>query len=334
MSRKSVFAIVSLIVFLACLILFAPGCRKTAEPNLPKETAQKKITIGVCMSTFTSPYASATVRELKRYTQEKGYGVIILDSQLDIQREAYNIENLMSRKVDIIIVNVVDSEGSRAALKKAAGTGFAVISSGSTVNRPEVIGIRAYTGSNYYDEAVVAAREAIKRKPDGKVVMITGTPGYSAVIEREKGFTDTISKEAPGMKILDIQSGNWMREEAQTVMSGFITKYGNKIDIVYAHDDNMAAGAVAALKAAGYVLENKPIVLSIGAMADGLPLVKEGWIDSTCLQSPKEEGRLAVDTGINIINGRQKESYKNYFLNTPPVDKSNVQEVIEMHIWD
>jgi len=295
---------------------------------------EKKITLGVSMSTFSSPYASAMVKAYKNYCAEKGYNLIILDSQLDIQKEASNIDNLMAQKVDAIMVNAVDAEGSRAALRKAADAGFIVICSNSTVNDPEEIGIRAYTGPNYYQQAVTAAKVAIQHNPKGKVVMITGTPGYSAAIDREKGFTDTVAKEAPEMKILDIQTGNWMREDAQRVMADFITRFGDEIDIVYTHDDNMTVGAVNALKAAGYTLENKPFVVSIGAMADGIPLVQEGWIDATIMQSPIEDSQLSVDVAVAIINGQQTEKYKDYFMDTPPVDKSNIQKVIDMHIWD
>ena len=296
--------------------------------------AQDKITLGVCMSTFSSPYASAMVKVYRSYCAEKGYELIILDSQLDIQKEANNIDDLMAKKVNAIMVNAVDSEGSRAALKKAADAGFVVICSNSTVNNPDELGIRAYTGPQYYNQAVMAAKVAIQHNPKAKVVMITGTPGYSAANDREKGFTDTIAKDAPEMKMLDIQTGNWMREDAQRVMSDFITKYGDEIDIVYTHDDNMTVGAVNALKAAGYTLENKPFVVSIGAMADGLPLIQEGWIDSSIQQSPVEDSILSVDTAVNIINGKQAEKYKDYFMDTPSVDKSNVQKVIDMHIWD
>ena len=69
-------------------------------------------------------------------------------------------------------------------------------------------------------------------------------------------------------------------------------------------------------------------------MADGLPLVREGWIDATIMQSPREDCRLAVDTAIAIHQGKQTEGYKNYFMKTPPVDRSNVQEVIGMRLWD
>jgi len=96
----------------------------------------------------------------------------------------------------------------------------------------------------------------------------------------------------------------------------------------------LSAGAVNALKAAGYRLADKPLVISIGAMADGLPLVKDGWIDSTIMQSPKEEAQLAVRVALKVLHGEQPEPFKNYFMTTSPVDRVNVDEIIAMHLWD
>lgn len=69
-------------------------------------------------------------------------------------------------------------------------------------------------------------------------------------------------------------------------------------------------------------------------MADGLPLVKEGWIDSTILQSPREDCRLAIDTALTILGGNQVEPFRTYFMESRPVDQSNVQEVIDMRLWE
>jgi ribose transport system substrate-binding protein len=300
--------------------------------NAPSDDA--KIVLGVSMSTITSPYASAWVREINRYARENHCKLIVLDAQFDIQREAFNVDNFMAKRVDAIVVIAVDSKSSRAALRKAARRGFCVICCNATVDDPQALGVRAFSGPNCYEEAVNVAKFVIRRKPQANAVMITGDPGFSPTIDRQQGFVDTIAREAPGIKMLDIQTGNFMRENSQRIMSDFITRYGKKIDVVYGQDDNMTAGAVNALKAAGYTLQDKPLVVSIGAMADGLPLVAEGWIDGTIMQSPRDDARLALDTALRIIAGKQTEPFKNYFLITYPVDKSNVQEAIDMHLWD
>ena len=202
---------VSFAVLSLALLAQLSGCRERQMPD-----RQAAFRLGVCMSTFSSPYASATVREFERYAREKDVDLIIVDSQLDIQKEASNIDNLMALRADAIVVNVVDSKGSRAALRKAAQAGFVVICANSTVHAPETLGIRAYTGPEYYEQAATAARVAMQLCPRGNAVVITGTPGYSAAIDRERGFTDTIRTEAQGIKILDEQTANWMREDCAT----------------------------------------------------------------------------------------------------------------------
>jgi ribose transport system substrate-binding protein len=307
--------------------LLVTGCQPAA---IDSDTT----TIGVCMSTFNSPYASAAVREFKRYAKEQQIELLLLDSQLDIQREASNIKTLIARGADAVLVNAVDSLGSRAAMKDAAQAGIPVLCFNSAVEEPEALGIRAYTGPRYYDQGVMAARSAAKLQSSGTAVMITGTPGYSAAIEREEGFTDTLRKENPEIRIRDVQTAQWMRENAQRIMSDFITKYGKEIDIVYSHDDNMTAGAVNALRTAGFTPNEKPLVVSIGAMSDGLPLVQQGWIDATILQSPRDDSRLAIDTALAILAGNQEKPFQNYYIPSQPVTAENVQDVIDMKLWE
>lgn len=296
--------------------------------------AAAKVKVGVVYVTFSSPYASAMVKGYQKYAKEMSVDMTILDSQLDIQKESANMDSIIAMKPDVIIIAPVDAEGSKAAIKKAIAKKIPVICSNVTVTDAAKLGVLAFTGPNCYSEAEGVAREAIKRNPTGNVVMITGTPGYSAAEDRKNGFLDTVMRQAPNMKILDIQSGNWMRDETQRVMSDFITKYGDQISIVYTHDDNMTVGAINALKDAGYTADNRPMILSIGAMADGLPAVKDGWIDATCQQSPWEEARLSLQVAQDIKSGKFKGPYKDFWIDTPSVDKNNVQKIIDMHIWD
>jgi len=150
---KQQIATLTVLTTLAVLIVVtASGCRfRTAAHE------KGKITLGVCMSTFSSPYSGALIREFARYAPQRGCDVIIVDSQLDIQKEASNIDHLIALNVDAILVNVVDSKGTRAALKKAAKAGRIVICFDTSVYAPETLGIRAFTGAAHYQQAAAAA---------------------------------------------------------------------------------------------------------------------------------------------------------------------------------
>ena len=136
------------------------------------------------------------------------------------------------------------------------------------------------------------------------------------------------------MKILDVQTCNWSREEAQRVTSDFITKYGKQITMVYCADDNVSVGAVNAFKAAGYTKANRPRFVSLTAMPEFMELIKEGWGDLTCIQSPKVDVYVGMDALLDIMAGKQKEPWKEYIMENVIVDKNNIQKVIDMRIWD
>jgi ABC-type sugar transport system substrate-binding protein len=296
--------------------------------------AAPKYTIGVDQLWFKNPYATGMVNEFKRYSAEKGLAVIILDAELNIEKESHNIDILIDKDVDGFIFTPVDAEASKALVKKMVATGKPVVNCNSRINNAKELGVRAFTGPDSYMQAQAIARAAGKLKPDAQVVICTGTPGYEASINREKGFTDTAAKEFPKMKMLGIQTSNWSREETQRVTSDFITKFGKKIDMVYCADDNMSVGAVNAFKAAGYTKSNRPLFVSLTAMPEFMQLIKEGWADLTCIQSPKVDIDLAIDAMILLLEGKQKEPYKEYIMDNVIVDKTNIQKVIDMRIWD
>ena len=312
-------------LILACILVIMAASGIVAAP---------KYTIGVDQLWFKNPYATGMVNEFKRYCAEKGLGVIILDAELNVEKEAHNIDILIDKDVDGFIFTPVDAEASKGLVKKMVDTGKPVVNCNSPINDPKELGVRAYAGPSSYRQAQDIARAAGKLKPNARVVICTGTPGYAASIEREKGFTDTVAKEFPKMKILGIQTSNWSREETQRVTSDFITKYGKQIDMVYCADDNMSVGAVNAFKAAGYTKDSRPLFVSLTAMPEYMQLVKEGWADLTCIQSPKVDVDLALDAMVKLLAGEQKEPYKEYIMENVTVDKSNIQKVIDMRIWD
>jgi inositol transport system substrate-binding protein len=312
------------LILVACILIAVVAMNVSAQ----------KWTIGVDQLWFKNPYATVMVSEFKKYGEAKGLNMIILDAELNIEKEAHNIDILIDKNVDGFIFTPVDAEASKGLVKKMVATGKPVVNCNSRINDAASLGVRAFAGPDSYLQAQAIARAAGKLKPDARVVIATGTPGYEASINREKGFTDTAAKEFPKMKILAIQTANWSREETQRVTSDFITKFGKKIDMVYCADDNMSVGAVNAFKAAGYTKSNRPLFVSLTAMPEFMQLIKEGWADLTCVQSPREDIHLAIDAMILLLQGKQKEPYKEYLMANEIVDKSNIQKVIDMHIWD
>ena len=91
---------------------------------------------------------------------------------------------------------------------------------------------------------------------------------------------------------------------------------------------------VRAQSAYGYTKEELPIMLGVGGMGDALDWIKDGWIQASIHQNPKAEGVLRIDVASYILNGLQTAPYAEYPLESPPINLDNVQEIIDMHIWD
>lgn len=157
----------------------------------------------------------------------------------------------------------------------------------------------------------------------GEIVMVTGFTGNPTTINRRKGFTDELAKIAPGIKIVGEQPGNWQPGESQKAMAGLLTQYPN-IKGVFAQDDAMASGVVAALEQAGRNPSELAIV-SLVCYPVGRELIKSGKIFSTVVQSPMEDATASITTMADYLDGKPVEA--EFYLNAIPVNRDNVDEV-------
>jgi ABC-type sugar transport system substrate-binding protein len=150
--------------------------------------------------------------------------------------------------------------------------------------------------------------------------MIEGAAGSFPAIHRTSGFIAAMAGY-PNVKLIANQNAGWDRAQAQKVMEDFLTRY-DKIDVLYAHDDNMAIGAIQAIKAAGRMSEIK--VVSISGTIEGYEAVKAGEMYSTVSQPPDIEGKNAVEYAVRYLNGEKIDKW----VKTPiaQVTKENVNQ--------
>jgi simple sugar transport system substrate-binding protein len=149
------------------------------------------------------------------------------------------------------------------------------------------------------------AAEWLAKKVDGKgnIVEIQGTPGSAPANDRRKSFAEAIAKY-PGLKIIDSQSGDFRRTGGKEVMEAFIKKHGKDIDIVYAHNDDMALGAVQAIEEAGMKPGKDIIIVSIDAIREGIQAVIDGKINCVVECNPLF-GPKVYDTIERVLAGEK-----------------------------
>jgi len=285
--------------------------------GLAAEKKVSDITIGITGFNFgVDSYQTTYEKAFVSHCDKLGVKYIKLDPKGDAALQANHIEDLIQKKVDVIIVWPVSGKGIIPAIRKANAANIPVLVTNSPIDPSGESLTKGFCGPDNVLEGKYAGEmmvEALGGK--GKVVEIMGFPGYVTAAERSQGFHDAV-KGHPGIEIIETQPGNWDRMKSQKVMENFLVKYGpDDFNGVYVADDNMGMGAVNALKAAGRI---KDVVVTSACMfGEGYDAMGRGEIWGTVYQSPTSDAQIAVDTAIQVAQG--KEIPKKNFFETPKV---------------
>jgi ribose transport system substrate-binding protein len=245
-------------------------------------------------------------------------------------RQINQIEDLIQKQVDVIIVWPVNSQAIVPACKKAKKKGIPTLIANTKISESGFDVVKGFVGPDFKTEGSNAAELMHEALPEGgKIVEIKGLPGYATSRERSVGFRNKIKEEGWDIEIIDAQPADWNREKAQRVMENFLTKYSSgEIDGIYASDDNLAMGAINALKSTDRLDEVE--IVSACMFGDGYEAIKEGNLYGTCLQSPIADAKKTVHASIQIALGWDLPFF-NYFK-TPKITKENIDQ-FEKPTW-
>jgi len=222
--------------------------------------------------------------------------IVAAQEKTDVQLG--QVENFISQKVDAIVVIPVDTDAAGPMTEKAKTAGIPLV----YVNRrPSDLptGI-PYVGSDSLYAGTVEMEQLAKlASAKGNVVILIGDPANEAAVLRTKGCKDVVAKN-PGMKVTKEQAGNWYRDKGLSIMENWIQS-GEKIDVVCANNDEMALGAIQALKNAS--LLDKVFVGGVDATKDALAAMKAGDLEVTVFQDAKGQGGGGIDAAVKLAGG-------------------------------
>ncbi len=256
-------------------------------------------TIGLAISTTNNPFFVDLQKGVEETAKEMGATVQVVDAQDDATTQLNGIDDLITQGVDVILVNPVDSDAIAPAIENANAAGIPVITIDRNAAGGEVVSLVA---SNNIEGGEMAAEFIIEKVGEGaKVIQLEGVPGASATNERGEGFNN-IAKDK--LDIVATQSANFNRAEGLTVMENLLQSNPD-VKAVFAQNDEMALGALEAIKAAG--LEKEIVVVGFDGNEDGLAAVEAGELAATVAQQPIEMGRIAVETAFAHLNGETVE---------------------------
>lgn len=294
MKNKTIY--LSLVMALVLVVSLA-GCSPAGGDT---NGAEGEYTIGLVVSTLNNPFFVDLRDGAQAKADELGASLIVLDSQDDAASELSNVEDLITQGVDLIMINPTDSDAVGSAVSAANEAGIPVVTLDRSANSGEVV---AHIASDNVAGGVMAG-EFIVEQLDGKgtVVELEGIPGASAARERGEGFNTAI--EGTDLEVVARQTANFDRAEGLSVMENILQSQP-EIDAVFAHNDEMALGALEAIKASGRDI----IIVGFDATDDAVAAVEAGDLAATVQQLPKDIGSIGVDTATKILSGESVEEY-------------------------
>lgn len=278
---------------LLALTLLVAGCNQsTSNSNESTNADGKKLTIGATMLAMEHEFVVNVHDEMVKQAEKDGVELITVDAERSALKQVEQVESFIGQNVDAIILNPAEVEACSPAVTKALAAGIPIINVNSETSAKPT----AFVGSDDVEAGRIAMQHiADKLGGKGNVLMMEGYMGQAGQIKRAQGAQEVL-KKYPGLKLLTQQTAGWDRAKAMELMENWIQSYGNQINAVFAHNDEMALGAVKALTDAG--LKDNVMVVGIDAITDALQAMKKGTLDATVFQNAQQQGAQAVETAI------------------------------------
>jgi ABC-type sugar transport system substrate-binding protein len=291
----------TLLLLLCVVSLSLAGCRK--EGGAGKEG---KLRVGFSQMEHNGPWRIAETKSMRDEAAKRAdrYELIVTDARGDLANQVANVEDLIAQRVDAIFLAPQQEKGFEGALQAAKDAGIPVFLLDREVQGTAGQDFVTFIGSNFVEEGKRAGEWLVKQT-GGKagIIELLGTAGSSVARDRHDGFAAAI-KSSPEMKILASQNGNFTRAEGQKVMENLIQAHGREITAVYAHNDEMALGAIQALKAAGFQPGKEVLIVSVDGQKSALEAIIRGEMNVTVECNPRF-GPIAFDTLEKFLKGEK-----------------------------
>ncbi len=263
---------------------------------MPSYAQGKTYTFALLLSTLNNPYFVTMKDSAEQEASLLGVHLIVLDGKNSSSTQINQIETMIARKVDMLLVNPTDAGAVVPAIKQANAAGIPVVFLDRKANGGKSL---AFFASDNVEAGRTACNYIAQRlKGQGDIVVLTGVPGASATNERTKGCQSVLAKN-PGIKVVAEQTANFDRAQALNVMQNILTAHPSGVEALFAENDEMALGALQSVKAAGRL--SQMFIVSIDGTPDGVAAVKAGGIALDVGQQPALMSKLGIAAGLNYL---------------------------------
>lgn len=291
------------------MLLFAPlGCAQespvlTPTPGVRPKKTYKDLIIGFAQLGAESEWRVANTKSIQDTAKALGVELRFSDAQQNQQKQIDAVRKLIIQKVDVIGISPIVETGWDEVFREAREAGIPIILSDRRAVVPDDLYV-TYLGSDFLEEGRRAGRAMAKIvNGEAKIVELVGTIGSAPANDRFKGFRE-ILKDYPGMKIIDSESGDFTRARGREVMASFLKMYGSTITALYAHNDDMALGAIQAIEDYGLRPGVDIKIVSVDASHGAFEAMIAGKLNATVECNPLL-GPQFFELALKVVNGEE-----------------------------
>ncbi|CAN7510090.1 ABC transporter substrate-binding protein [Pseudorhodoferax sp. LjRoot39] len=251
--------------------------------------AQKKIVLGFSQVGAESEWRTANTESIKSAAKDAGIELKFSDAQQKQENQIKAIRAFIAQKVDVIAFSPVVESGWDNVLREAKAAKIPVVLTDRAVNAKDTSLYVTFMGSDFVEEGRKAGRWLVEKMKgqsgEVRIVELQGTVGSAPAIDRKKGFEEII-KADPKFKIVRSQTGDFTRAKGKEVMEAFLKAEGKTINVLYAHNDDMAIGAIQAIEEAGLKPAKDIVIISIDAVKGAFEAMIAGKLNVSVECSP------------------------------------------------
>lgn len=285
------------VVAIAMLVLSACSLDSGTSDKSSDDKKSDKFKIGFSVSTLNNPFFVTLSEGAKKIAKEKGIELVVVDAQDDASKQASDVEDLIQKDVDLLLINPVDSSAVGATVESANSANIPVITVDRSAESGEVV---SHIASDNVAGGKLAGDYLLELVGEGaKVAMLEGVAGSSAARDRGEGFLKAVDGK---VDLVASQTANFNRSEGLTVMENILQAHPD-VQAVFAQNDEMALGALEAIQAA----KKDITVIGFDATDDALKAIKDGKLAASVAQKPEEIGKIAIETAVKYLNGEKVE---------------------------
>jgi len=310
---KKVIALVMAMLMMASMVACSGGGSKV-----------KTYKVGVCIYKFDDNFMTLYREEIKKYFQTKEtdtvkYDVTIVDGKGDMNEQTNQVDNFLAQKVDVLIVNLVQSSSASTITEKCKEANVPVVYINREPSAEDMkawdkicyVGADARQSGTYQGEIIASLPDKGDANGDGVVsyVMIMGDPENVDAQYRTEFSIKALTDAGIQVEELFKQRGDWDQSKGQELAANALASFGDKIDVIFCNNDAMALGAYQAIVAAGRTVNKDIYLVGVDALEECQQMVKNGTMTGTVLNDHIGQSHSAVDAAIKYINGETNDTY-------------------------